>query len=272
MITAQLKKQLIGIHGPFTLDVQLNVPKGSFVILHGRSGAGKTTTLRMLAGLTQAESGRISYGDNLWFDKSLKVNLTPVKRKVCLVFQDFGLFPNMTIEQHLQFAIGKKDSQEEIDRMLDKMELSNLKERYPSQLSGGQKQRVALARGLIQNPEVLLLDEPFSALDRDIREKLLDIILDLHQQLSLTTVLVAHQFDDVSPHADLILELSNGVIRPSETTVDSSKIIIGIIQDMKKGEGAVELNVLVGKDQLKLTITGELAKSYELGQRIQIKS
>ena len=180
MIHIDLQKTLKSAHGEMNLDIKITIEKGEFVTLYGDSGAGKTSTFRMIAGLLKADSGKIRVNENTWFDASSRINLPPQKRKVGFVFQDYALFPNMTVRQNLEYALDKNQDRNIITQLIETVELGQLQNRKPETLSGGQKQRVALARALVQKPEILLLDEPMSALDSKMRLKLQDYILKVH--------------------------------------------------------------------------------------------
>jgi len=152
MIEVNVEKNLIGSQGRFLLKVNFTMKKHEFLSIFGKSGSGKTTLLRMIAGLEKPDKGLIKVDDTIYFDSEKKINLPPQKRKVGVVFQNYALFPNMTVYENLVFAMEKEDKQK-ILKMLEKIELLELKDRYPSTLSGGQQQRVALARALIRDPK-----------------------------------------------------------------------------------------------------------------------
>ena len=141
----------------------------------------------------QADDGSIKVGEKLWFDKAKNINLKAQKRKLGFVFQDYALFPNMTVEENLRFALEKGQPQEIIEELIDITELGALRKKKPSRLSGGQQQRVALARAMVKKPDVLLMDEPLSSLDPEMRSKLQDYIKTLHDKYGLTSMLIRDQ-------------------------------------------------------------------------------
>jgi len=211
MIEIKVSRKLFGSNGELQLVFDTTIRRGEFVTIYGPSGAGKTSVLRMLAGLMKPDSGSIIVEDQIWFEKG-KIDLAPQQRNIGIVFQDYSLFPNMTVQGNLEFALSKGQSAEIIDELLSLMELENLRSKRPAVLSGGQQQRVALARALIRKPKLLLLDEPLSALDSAMQLKLQEYILRLHQQFNLTTILVSHDIAEVARMSKRVLLLEGGRI------------------------------------------------------------
>jgi sulfate/thiosulfate transport system ATP-binding protein len=196
-------------------DVSLDVGSGELVALLGPSGSGKTTLLRVIAGLEQADRGQVFFGDEDASQKSVQ------ERRVGFVFQNYALFKHMTIAENIAFGLevrtrGTRPPKAEIKRrvleLLDLVQLSGLEKRRPAQLSGGQRQRVALARALAVEPKVLLLDEPFGALDAKVRRDLRRWLRELHDQTGHTTIFVTHDQDEALELADRVAVLSKGKI------------------------------------------------------------
>jgi molybdate transport system ATP-binding protein len=226
MIEVSLQKRLYASSGQMHLDVSFNFRQGQLVSLYGPSGAGKTTILRMIAGLASPDSGSVSVGGEKWFDSVSRVSLKPQRRNVGIVFQDYALFPNMTVKENLEYGLRKNQSPAIVHELLDLMELSNLSGKRPGVLSGGQQQRVALARAIVRKPKVLLLDEPLSALDTDLRLRIQDYILKAHHQYNLTTILVSHDILEVIrlsqhvymiEHGQIVKAGSPGAVLPIQT-------------------------------------------------------
>lgn len=207
-----IKKKLFAAKDTMYLDVDLNISSDEIVALYGASGAGKTSVLKMICGLTIPDEGVISVERHTWFESSKKINIKPQARNVGIVFQDYALFPNMTVEQNLSYALDKAQPTNIVRELLDMMELTNLSNKKPELLSGGQRQRVALARAIVRKPKILLLDEPLSALDTALRLKLQDYILRIHHEFQLTTILVSHDILEVSRLASRVYEMSQGKI------------------------------------------------------------
>ncbi|MEX0273162.1 MAG: ABC transporter ATP-binding protein, partial [Flavobacteriaceae bacterium] len=210
MIAVDIQKRLVGAGGEMLLQLQCGIAKGQLVTLYGESGAGKTSTLRMLAGLLTPDEGNIVVEGQPWFNAEKGMNLAPQNRHIGVVFQDYALFPNMTVRQNLKYALGKRKDGAIIGELIEIMGLGDLGERRPKTLSGGQQQRAALARALVQRPKVLLLDEPLSALDARTRLRLQDHLLQLHKEYGLTTILVSHDVAEVHKLSDWVFVLENG--------------------------------------------------------------
>ncbi|KKK38613.1 hypothetical protein WQ57_08470 [Mesobacillus campisalis] len=200
---------------PAVKKVELEIPTGDFVALLGPSGSGKTTLLRLIAGLEGPNSGEILFNGEDFTAKSVK------ERKVGFVFQHYALFKHMTIFDNIAFGLkvrprkhrpSKEAINSKVEELLKLVQLEGLGERYPSQLSGGQRQRVALARALAVEPEVLLLDEPFGALDAKVRQELRGWLRELHQKLNITTVFVTHDQEEAMEMADTVVVMNNGRI------------------------------------------------------------
>lgn len=237
MMQIQIKKKLGFEKHSFDLDVNLEIQKGELLGISGPSGSGKTTLLRIIAGLEKKVAGTISCNDQLWLHSEKKVFLPPQKRKAGLVFQDYVVFPNMTVRQNLQFAQDNKEEKAYLDQIISVMQLEHILSQYPATLSGGQKQRVALARALVRKPAILLLDEPLSALDSDMRNQLQDFIMTIHQQFELSTLLVSHNHEEIVRMSDRILHLQKGKITGYSDSLPK-KGISGIVTNIQVRQDA----------------------------------
>jgi molybdate transport system ATP-binding protein len=203
--------------GPVPLDAAFRVEPGELMALVGHSGSGKTTLLRTIAGLWRPETARVRVNGASWLDTGAGVDLAPHRRRVGIVFQSYALFPHMTAARNVMAAMDRPD-RAEAERILELMNLGGLAERRPAQLSGGQQQRVALARALARQPQALLLDEPFSAVDRATRERLHGEIIALRAHLAMPVVLVTHDLNEAQLLADRLVVIEAGrVVRAGAT-------------------------------------------------------
>jgi sulfate transport system ATP-binding protein len=205
------------------LPVSLAIPSGALVSLLGPSGSGKTTLLRVLAGLEAPTSGRVL------FDGQDATGLTVQERRAGFVFQHYALFRHMTVFENVAYGLRARprrirppeaEIRRRVTRLLDLIRLPDIGPRYPTQLSGGQRQRVALARALAIEPRMLLLDEPFGALDARVRKELRAGLRDIHDQTGLTTVFVTHDQEEAMELADLVVVMSMGRIEQTGTPAD----------------------------------------------------
>jgi len=189
MIEINIEKKLSLHQGKNLLKVSLEMETGSLVKISGPSGAGKSTFLKMIAGLIEPDNGKIRVDDFVWLDTSSKINLSPQKRKTGFVFQDYALFPNMTVKQQLEYAT---NDQNLIKELLDFGRLEPFIKHKSAQLSGGQQQRLAILRALAIKPKLLLMDEPFSALDFKTKTNLILELKLLLDKNSISTIIVTH--------------------------------------------------------------------------------
>ncbi len=280
MIALTVQKKLNGPNGDMLLDLDIQIKKGQLVTLYGASGAGKTSTLRILSGLLQPEKGTIQVNGAIWFDAVTKMNRTPQTRNIGYVFQDYALFPHMTVEENLSFGLSKDGDKKEVMELLEMMELVDLKDRKPVTLSGGQKQRVALARALVQKPTILLLDEPLSALDMKIRLKLQDYILKVHKVYALTTILISHDIGEIYKLSDQVFVLEDGKVIKNGTPTEvflNDKIsgkfkFKGEVLKIEKDEVVYLVTVLIQNEVVKVIAQESEIKQLQIGDRVLVAS
>lgn len=271
---------LLTAEGNLPLEVSFQLKKGQFLALYGKSGAGKTTVLRILAGLTKADKATIEVDGAFWEDSSKKIFLPTQKREIGLVFQDFALFPNLNVKENLNYALPKGSDAHIVDELLAMMELEPLQKSRPQHLSGGQKQRLALARAIVRKPKLLLLDEPLSALDDDMRLKLQEYILKIHRTYQLTTILVSHHLPEIFKLADQVLVLDKG--QPikegspdrvfSEDRISSKFKLTGEIVAIQKSDVVFTISVLTANTIVKVIATREEALGFQIGQKVWVAS
>jgi iron(III) transport system ATP-binding protein len=203
-------------------NLDLEIEQGEFLVLLGPSGCGKTTTLRCLAGLETPDEGRISFGDRAVFDAGARVNVSPDKRNIGMVFQSYALWPHMTVRKNIGYPLRtrrvKRDvATQWIGETAELVDCGNLLDRYPAQLSGGQQQRVALARGLVARPDLVLFDEPLSNLDARLRDLVRAQIHELHERLHFTAVFVTHDQAEAMALGDRLAIMRAGAVEQFDT-------------------------------------------------------
>ena len=262
MLQVRIKKKL----GNFLLDVDFSMDGGIFAIL-GASGCGKSMTLKCIAGIERPDEGRIVLNDRVLFDSAKRINLPPQKRKVGYMFQDYALFPTMNVVQNIQAGMGRKPDPKKVREYITGFQLGGLEHHMPDQLSGGQKQRVAMARMLAAEPEVLLLDEPFAALDSYLKWKMEQQMLELLQKVQTPVLFVSHSRDEVYRLCDTVSCIHQGrmeVIEPVKEFFRNPKTKTAALLSGCKNICAVEAmeshrdgNWLWTSDW-----TGELASGY----------
>lgn len=280
MIQINITKPLHTAEGTINLTVNKEIQNGDFLTLFGKSGSGKTTLLRIIAGLETPQSGEIIVDGEIWFDSSKNINLTPQKRNVGFVFQDYALFPNMTIQQNLEFALDNKKELKRVKEILNIMEIENLANMKPENLSGGQKQRVAVARTLMTNPKILLLDEPLSALDNSMRIKLQDELLAIHQRFNMTSILVSHDITEVFKLSTRVFKISSGEITEDGTpssvfanqNISGKFKLIGEVLSIKKSDILYIIEVLAHNEIIKVTAVEDEIKSLNIGDKLLLSS
>ncbi|AOJ73072.1 MULTISPECIES: ATP-binding cassette domain-containing protein [Burkholderia] len=219
-LVVDIRKTLVTPERRFTLDVSF-ASTAQRIVLFGPSGAGKSLTLQAIAGLLAPDQGTISIGGDTLFDDARGIDVPTQARRVAYLFQDYALFPHLNVRQNLAFGLKRgwrnpraKELPDDAAYWLRAFELEALAGHYPAQLSGGQKQRVALARALIAQPRILLLDEPFSALDVAMRQRMRRELTDLQMRLDIPMVLITHDPDDVAAFGDQVVRLQEGRVLP----------------------------------------------------------
>jgi molybdate transport system ATP-binding protein len=253
----------LGQPGPIPLDVELSCDGGEVLAIFGPSGSGKTTILRTIAGLYRPASAHVLAGREAWTDTAAGVFLPPHRRAVGFVFQEYALFPHLTALGNVMAAMGhrpRSQRRERAELLLSLVHLAERTSRRPSELSGGERQRVALARALAREPAVLLLDEPFAAVDRAVRRRLQDEIDGLRRMLEIPLVLVTHDFDDVVRLAThvLVLERGRGVASGTVSALMSRPDLTFLRDAIGLGSvfDAVVANVHAARGLLELTFDG----------------
>jgi len=275
MIYIDIKKSFKNANFHFKTEISSN----SLNAVFGKSGSGKTTLLRLLSGLETPNEGVIKVDDEIWFDSTKNINLTPQKRDTGFVFQDYALFPNMSVIENLRFAQPTKD-ENFIEVLLDIVELTKFKNKYPELLSGGQKQRVALARAVAKKPKLLLLDEALSALDSTMRVQLQNDIEQIHKRLNLTTLMISHDIAEVYKLASNVLIVEDGKIKKSgnpdilfENSQLSGKFKFSAkIMKIDKADTIFIVTLLIQNNLTKVVATQEEVQNMSVGNDVLVAS
>ena len=275
MIRFNLQKKLFAADGIMHLNVSCCIDAGKFVSLYGTSGAGKTSILRMLAGFLKPDNGLIQFDDHILFDHQNKIDVPPQKRNIGFVFQDYALFPNMTVKENLQFALKKGESQSIVTELMELTELESLGDRNVLALSGGQKQRVALARALVRKPKLLLLDEPLSAIDNELREKLQDILMRLHRNYDLTAILVSHDITELARLSNEIFLIEAGTIKRQGSPADifrskdsETRKLTGSVAEIRKEGSTWFVYIAVGNQLIKQAVAENEMNDFAKGDKV----
>lgn len=270
MIQVHVKQNFENIN----IDIKFQVKLKSFVAISGKSGAGKSTLLRMIAGLQQSY-GYIKVGDTIYQDD--KYNLCVQKRNIGYVFQNYALFPNMSVLQNLLFI--NKNMQKAM-RLLDICEILHLKNENIAHLSGGQKQRVALCRAFMRQIDILLLDEPLSALDENLRAKLQQQILQLHKEFNTTTFMVSHDTSEIYKLADDVILLENGKVKKQASpthmflhTKGSQKFSFeGEILELRKVDVIIVATIVIAKQIVQIVLSEDEACGLKVGDFVTVST
>jgi len=278
-IELSVRKKLFTATGEFPFAADLSIGSGEMVSFFGPSGVGKTTMLRIIVGLTDADDGFLRVGGEPWFDSADGTNLPPRRRKVGFVFQDYALFPNMSVRENLRFAQPKADRRH-VDELLDIFGLSSLQHRKPGFLSGGQNQRVAMARALARKPDLLLLDEPLSALDMEMRNTLQDEILEVHRLWGITTILVSHDLPEIFKLCSRVIEFRDGRVVDDGNPYDifgrsriSGKLqFVSEVLKVEKEDTVDVLTLLIGNSPVKIAVCNNRQEPFVPGDRALVVS
>jgi molybdate transport system ATP-binding protein len=280
MLEISLQKQLHTAEGNITLSLDFRVEAGHFVTLFGRSGVGKTTCLRCIAGLTSPEDGRIVVDGETWFDRRRGIDLPPQQRRVGFVFQDYALFPNLSVRENLGIALENPRDQAYVDELMELTGITALARRLPTSLSGGQQQRVALARALARKPKILLLDEPLSALDGEMRSRLQNEILAIQRRFGVTMLLVSHDLAEVYKLSDEVIVIESGSItaqgKPSEVfgrhRLSGKFQFTGEVLAIDTSDIVFTLSVLVGNQIVQVIATRQEMADIRVGDSVMLVS
>jgi molybdate transport system ATP-binding protein len=280
MVEINIDKTLVSSDGEFNLTLNLDINSGEFVTIYGPSGAGKTTFLRLLAGLDKPNQGKIEFDSQLWLDTKQKIFLKANHRSVGLVFQDYALFPNMSVKDNIKYGLKPNTDKAYVTDVIELMDINNLLDRKPNTLSGGQSQRVALARTLVSQPDLLLLDEPLSALDPEMRQRLQNYLRQAHERYQLTTIMVSHDVGEIFKLSDRVIILENGKLkqlgRPADLFFNKGATgrfqFTGEILDISHEDVVYVITVLIGQQVVKVIAEENTAAQLEVGNKVLVTS
>ena len=280
MLEIDIEKKLFSAQGEFVLGMKLRIEEGEFISLFGQSGAGKTTLLRCLAGLEKPDAGSIKVHGKCWFDSTKKLMLPARERQAGYMFQDYALFPNMSVRGNLEFALRSGSNRQRVNDLIEMMGLGELQKRKPDTLSGGQKQRVALARALAAEPCLLLLDEPFSALDHKNRVRLQDEVLQLQRHFALTTLMVSHDVGEVYKLSQRVLVIEQGCVIKQGVPAEVFKAgqssgkfsFAGEVLEIETADVVFAITLLVGNQVVRVIASPDEVKELKQGDRVMLLS
>lgn len=229
-VRVEIRKILRSGSGSFLLDSAFSCEE-DFTVIHGPSGSGKTLTLRAIAGLMRPDEGNIRTGDRVLFDSGRSINVPARNRKIGYVCQDYALFPHLNVRKNVEFglkSIGKwrltRKESAHVTELLESFGLIRLALNYPSELSGGQRQRVALARALISRPDLLLLDEPFAALDAGLRVRLREELLNIQAKFGIPVIMITHDPEDIQVLARTLVVYDRGRVCKIDSTAAARRL------------------------------------------------
>jgi molybdate transport system ATP-binding protein len=277
MLQVNVEKKYNNAFGEFSLSVDIEVNKGVVSCFFGPSGAGKSTALKLITGIIKPDNGEIKLDNNIWFNDKKRINIPIQKRKIGYIFQEESLFPNMTVFQNVKF--GSKDNKF-VEEIIAEFNLQSLLQRYPHELSGGQRQRVVLARTLAYQPELLLMDEPFSALDYHSKEEIMNYIAFIKNKYHLTIIIISHDLKEVLKIADYLYQFKEGKIIKEGKPVDifthnklSGKLqLYGEIVNIEKKDIIYIVTVYENNTLHKIVVSGNNINNYNVGDKVVIAS
>lgn len=280
MLLINIKKKLFSESGEKTLAINAEIGDNKFLAIYGKSGAGKTTLLKILAGLIKPDDGQIIVDDEVWFDSKKNIDIEPKNRRIGYVFQEYNLFPNMSVRQNIEIGCRGKTEARQIDKFLELSELKMIQNVKSSMLSGGQQQRVALIRALVSNPKILLLDEPLSSLETLMRSKLQDLILQLYNKDPLYTFLVSHDISEVYKMAQKVMVLDEGKMtkegEPDEVfasrSLSNKFSFAGDVVAIKKADVVNIVTVRVGTSISRIVAIDEEIENIKIGDTVVLAS
>jgi len=277
----QIKGHFKAHRGDFLLDIEFSTPINGVTALFGPSGSGKTTCLRAIAGLERLPNSYLQVGDEVWQDESKGIFIPTNQREIGYVFQEASLFPHLNVKQNLEFGFHRLTAEKQKikpQEVIDLLSIEPLLSRFPSALSGGERQRVAIARALLRSPKLLLMDEPLSALDPNMRIKLQNEILTLHKEFNTTSIIVSHDPSEIYHLANRVIVLNQGKIindgNAKEVllkTSGSQKFSFeGEILDIIKTDVIYIAIIAIGQQLVEVVLCEDEASNYNIADKVRV--
>lgn len=269
LLVVDIKKRLSGAKGEMLLQYQFSLGKSEILGIQGQSGSGKTSLLKMIAGLIKPEQGEIFFDSTKWFSSKDGKHIHTRKRNIGYVFQDIALFPNMTIKENISYGY-KKTSPHTPDSLLALVGLERLAHQFPHQISGGQAQRVAIARALASDPKLLLLDEPFSALDANMKSQIIAELQGILDKINIPVIIVSHDLSELIHFTSNIYSVTHSVFAPVDIREQAKAPgeLVGRIVDIDFSEGHVF--VFIGNEIIGLPIENTEIQNLKIGNMISV--
>ncbi len=270
MIDCNLQHTYFSNKREFNLNIKASFKKNAINIIYGPSGSGKTSLLRLISGLDKAKKGRITNGKTNWLKTSSKEFYPIAKRQIAYVFQDYGLFPNMTVLKNITFS-KTNINQNLLNDVISTLEIKHLLNVKPDELSGGQKQRIALARALLQEPKLLLLDEPLNSLDQHLKNKLQIYLIKLQRTYKFTVIMVSHNIEEVLKISDYVFVMNQGEI--IEQGLANDLFLNNKNNTLRATVLSIEeqsVTVLIGSQKINIKKQQIQTSEFEVGQLVEI--
>lgn len=280
MIVVRCRKALQSARGPIDLTVDLSIEEGECAAVFGESGSGKTTVLRMIAGLVRPDEGYIKVGGRVLFDSTAGLDVPTQQRRTGMVFQDHNVFPNMTVWENVRYAMRSDADIPFGEELLKAADLDALRDAFPARLSGGQRQRVAFIRTMVNRPDLLLLDEPFSSLDTAMRIRLQDEVAAWQRKYGVTAIIVSHDVSEVMRLSNRVFCLSHGKVTAAGTPEEvfvrqrlTSKFkLVGTVAAIAHDGVVAIVTVVVGSELVRVVADEDEAKALVVGDTVLVAS